>query len=285
MPTLELLQEAERQLTICNACRYCEGYCAVWPAMERRSIFKEADLLYLANLCHDCRDCLYACQYAPPHAFAVNPPRVFAELRTETYRDYAAPRLLSQVLSRTWLPVCISVLAILRRIVLTATALAASPGLLWLSAGLRLDHPGRNHRPRLWRTRALSAVPPGGRARNRRRCGARPGLRWSVVAEMAERSGPSGRTHAANGCGIPDHVAADRGDGPAAAGLARHRRDGRAAGGPPRRGGRAFSDNAIRQVRTYGLSLRGAGAQCDRIDISSRTRRDCRYSPRGSLRN
>ena len=113
MPTLELLQEAERQLTICNACRYCEGYCAVWPAMERRSIFKEADLLYLANLCHDCRDCLYACQYAPPHAFAVNPPRVFAELRTETYRDYAAPRLLSQVLSRTWLLVCISVLAIL----------------------------------------------------------------------------------------------------------------------------------------------------------------------------
>jgi citrate/tricarballylate utilization protein len=111
MPTLELLQEAERQLNICNACRYCEGYCAVWPAMERRSVFKEADLLYLANLCHDCRDCLYACQYAPPHAFAVNPPQVFAELRTETYREYAAPRLLAQVLGRTWPVVCASVLA------------------------------------------------------------------------------------------------------------------------------------------------------------------------------
>src|SRR5438445_12401560 len=113
MPGLELLREAERQMHICNACRYCEAYCAVWPAMERRSVFKQADLLYLANLCHDCRDCLYACQYAPPHAFAVNPPQVFAELRTETYRDYAAPRLLKRVLSRTWLPVCASVLAFL----------------------------------------------------------------------------------------------------------------------------------------------------------------------------
>ena len=33
---LSLLEEAERQLTICNACRYCEGYCAVFPAMEMR---------------------------------------------------------------------------------------------------------------------------------------------------------------------------------------------------------------------------------------------------------
>ena len=28
--------EADRQLTICNACRYCEGYCAVFPALERQ---------------------------------------------------------------------------------------------------------------------------------------------------------------------------------------------------------------------------------------------------------
>jgi len=35
----DLLKEADRQLTICNACRYCEGYCAVWPAMELRRTF------------------------------------------------------------------------------------------------------------------------------------------------------------------------------------------------------------------------------------------------------
>ena len=25
--------EVQRQMTICNACRYCEGFCAVFPAM------------------------------------------------------------------------------------------------------------------------------------------------------------------------------------------------------------------------------------------------------------
>ena len=34
---VDLLAEAERQLDICNACRYCEGYCAVFPALERRT--------------------------------------------------------------------------------------------------------------------------------------------------------------------------------------------------------------------------------------------------------
>ena len=28
--------EVARQLQICNACRYCEGFCAVFPAMTRR---------------------------------------------------------------------------------------------------------------------------------------------------------------------------------------------------------------------------------------------------------
>jgi citrate/tricarballylate utilization protein len=33
---------------------------------------------YLANLCHNCGACLHACQYAPPHEFAVNVPRAMA---------------------------------------------------------------------------------------------------------------------------------------------------------------------------------------------------------------
>ncbi|MGV3656121.1 MAG: tricarballylate utilization protein TcuB, partial [Noviherbaspirillum sp.] len=32
-------QEVNRQLQICNACRYCEGFCAVFPAMTRRLEF------------------------------------------------------------------------------------------------------------------------------------------------------------------------------------------------------------------------------------------------------
>jgi citrate/tricarballylate utilization protein len=81
-------------MTICNACRYCEGFCAVFPAMELRRKFTSGDLWYLANLCHDCRGCYYACQYAPPHEFAVNVPQTFAELRMESYRDFSWPAAL-----------------------------------------------------------------------------------------------------------------------------------------------------------------------------------------------
>jgi citrate/tricarballylate utilization protein len=65
-------------MQICNACRYCEGFCAVFPAMTRRLDFKPADVHYLANLCHNCGACLHACQYAPPHEFAVNVPQAMA---------------------------------------------------------------------------------------------------------------------------------------------------------------------------------------------------------------
>jgi citrate/tricarballylate utilization protein len=100
MPPDELLKEGARQMTICNACRYCEGYCAVFPSMELRRTFTKADLIYLANLCFDCRDCYYACQYAPPHEFAINIPKLMSELRTATYQDFSWPAVLSGVFKR-----------------------------------------------------------------------------------------------------------------------------------------------------------------------------------------
>jgi citrate/tricarballylate utilization protein len=93
-PVPDLIAEGERLMVICNACRYCEGYCAVFPAMERRLTFSEADINYLANLCHNCAECYYACQYAPPHEFAVNVPKTFAEIRIQSYRKYAWPAFL-----------------------------------------------------------------------------------------------------------------------------------------------------------------------------------------------
>src|SRR3569832_1739852 len=89
--------EAARQMQICNACRYCEGFCAVFPAMTRRLDFSTPDIHYLANLCHNCGACLHACQYAPPHEFAVNVPRVLAQVRRETYAEYAWPRALGSL--------------------------------------------------------------------------------------------------------------------------------------------------------------------------------------------
>ena len=94
-PQVDIELEGARILTICNACRYCEGYCAVFPAMERRLNFAAADLDYLANLCHNCAECYYACQYAPPHEFAVNVPKTLAELRVRSYRRYAWPAALA----------------------------------------------------------------------------------------------------------------------------------------------------------------------------------------------
>ena len=106
-----LIEEAQRVLAICNACRYCEGYCAVFPALERRLAFDEADIHYLANLCHNCGSCLYACQYAPPHEFQLNFPRVLAQVRKETYRKYAWPAFLGAAFERNALVAAIATVA------------------------------------------------------------------------------------------------------------------------------------------------------------------------------
>ncbi|ABD87449.1 tricarballylate utilization 4Fe-4S protein TcuB [Rhodopseudomonas palustris] len=90
----ELTAEADRVLRICTACMYCDGLCAVFPAIAGKHDFAPNDLDYLANLCHNCRGCWYACQYAPPHPFAVNLPNALAELRQRSYADYAWPRWL-----------------------------------------------------------------------------------------------------------------------------------------------------------------------------------------------
>jgi citrate/tricarballylate utilization protein len=101
VPRVEPQAEGSRILTICNACRYCEGYCAVFPAMEHRQDFGAEDLHYLANLCHNCAECYYACQYAPPHPFAVNVPQVLAQLRMDSYRHYAWPKFLGGLFERS----------------------------------------------------------------------------------------------------------------------------------------------------------------------------------------
>lgn len=91
------LVEAERLMTVCNSCRYCEGLCAVFPAMERRRAFPDGDLNYLANLCHACGACYVDCQFSPPHEFNVNVPRVLAEVRADSYAAYAWPARLASL--------------------------------------------------------------------------------------------------------------------------------------------------------------------------------------------
>lgn len=120
--------EVARQMQICNACRYCESFCAVFPAMTRRLDFTRADVHYLANLCHNCGACLHACQYAPPHEFAVNVPQAMARVRGQTYADYAWPGALGALYARNGLAVALALAAGLALFLLLA---ASRGGGLW----------------------------------------------------------------------------------------------------------------------------------------------------------
>ena len=112
----ELIKDAQHSMSICNSCRYCEGFCAVFPAMEKRLDFTEGDIHYLANLCHNCSECYYACQYAPPHEFAVNIPQQLAQVRNATYQTYAWPKPIARGFEKSglmlslWFMVALAVL-------------------------------------------------------------------------------------------------------------------------------------------------------------------------------
>lgn len=104
----ELVNEARRQIEICNACRYCEGYCSVFPAINRERAFAEGDVTQLANLCHNCRGCYYACQYIEPHEFALNLPRALAEVRQDSWQDFAVPSILARAFHRSGVAIALA---------------------------------------------------------------------------------------------------------------------------------------------------------------------------------
>ena len=129
------LREADRLMTICNACRYCEGLCAVFPAMEMRRTFAAGDLNYLANLCHQCGACFPDCQYSPPHQFDVNVPAALAKLRNDTYAVYVWPRALSGVFCRNGLFIALLSAASIAAFIIGFVAFADPPALWAANAG------------------------------------------------------------------------------------------------------------------------------------------------------
>lgn len=92
----DLIAEARRQTEICNACRYCEGFCSVFPALTRNTAFSGGDITHLANLCHNCRGCYYSCQYTAPHEFALNFPAILADVRQDSWERHTWPRALAR---------------------------------------------------------------------------------------------------------------------------------------------------------------------------------------------
>lgn len=84
---------ARQTLTLCAVCKYCDGFCPVFrqrdavggalPGAGQAPAFTDADVDWLASLCHGCRACWDACQYAPPHAYAIAVPQTLAAVRRQ----------------------------------------------------------------------------------------------------------------------------------------------------------------------------------------------------------
>jgi citrate/tricarballylate utilization protein len=103
--------KSQHEMTVCNSCRYCEAYCPVFQAMEERLTFSSGDVAYLANLCHNCGECLYACQYAPPHEFGIDVPKTFSAVRVESYEAAAWPAFAAAAFRRPWTTTAVALAA------------------------------------------------------------------------------------------------------------------------------------------------------------------------------
>jgi len=102
----EAMSEAHRQVSICNACRYCEGYCAVFPAMHRQRVFSSGDVTQMANLCHNCRGCYYSCQYTEPHEFKVNLPMALADVQALSWQRCIWPSAFAKYMQHSGAIIC-----------------------------------------------------------------------------------------------------------------------------------------------------------------------------------
>jgi citrate/tricarballylate utilization protein len=118
-------------MTVCNACRCREQFCPVFPAMEERTFARGP---YTGQPCHNCGECLYACQYAPPHEFGINVPKTLAEIRARSYEAYCWPPFLALAFRhnnlRTGLGLAAGLIA-----VMFAAALIVNEGVLPRPAG------------------------------------------------------------------------------------------------------------------------------------------------------
>ena len=71
-----------------------------------------------------------ACQYAPPHEFALNLPQTFARLRADSYAQYAWPRSLARLFRRNHMFVSLAT-SISTALVLLLTATLQPPAVLY----------------------------------------------------------------------------------------------------------------------------------------------------------
>lgn len=119
--------EAQRQLGICTSCRYCEGYCGAFKEITKHRTFDKPVVSHLANLCHNCRGCYYACQYTEPHEFALNIPALLANIRAQSWEQHVWPQVVTRTMQRSVWPYVALVL-------LFIVVFSAGAGAPWLSS-------------------------------------------------------------------------------------------------------------------------------------------------------
>ena len=138
--------EARRAMEVCNACRYCEGFCAVFPAMELRREFAAGDLNYLANLCHSCTRLLLR---LPVRAAArvrhQRAPRAGRGARTRATPSMPGPAPLAALYRRNGLVMALAMAVGVAGVLLLAMLLqrmpCCSPRIRRARAGLLQRHP------------------------------------------------------------------------------------------------------------------------------------------------
>ena len=96
--------------------------------MMRQRAFSDADLTQLANLCHNCRGCYYACQYTEPHEFALNLPAALAEVRTESWERFAWPDAFGRLFQRHGVAIASAATIAFAALFVLAQALRPSSG-------------------------------------------------------------------------------------------------------------------------------------------------------------
>ena len=124
--------ETQRVLSVCNACRYCEGMCPVFSALATYRQPQMAEFDYLANLCHSCGACFDVCQYAEPHPFALDVPQVLAEQRLHSYERFAWPSMFASSLRAQPKIMVVALVGILS-LLLVGMGLALGGAGLWAS--------------------------------------------------------------------------------------------------------------------------------------------------------
>ena len=127
----------------------------MFPAMEERVLFAKADLTYLANLCHNCGECLYACQFAPPHEFGINVPQTLARIRVRSYENHSWPPALGAAFRHHGVATALGLVGRLTLLMLVATWIMNPEGLRQPSGDFYAVVPHGVMVSPLWRCRYL----------------------------------------------------------------------------------------------------------------------------------